>query len=652
MSIDGPVAFVEEGDARHGRSPRLFVLAYVVSELLALFAIWGHRYMPGVDMAQHANTMRLWTELSHGPLEYGILYRVNLFTPYLLTYAIGYPFARAFGGTVALKVVLSIAALGGPPAMAGWLRAVGGNTYLALGALPVIFGFPFQWGFLSHMLGLTFLFGFLGAFERQGERPTWRQALVTASWGVSLFFCHGVTYGVGAVVAGLRVLLRPHPLRMWRAALTLAPVAAVGVAWMLTREREVESHLRWRFPTLDRLEQLFSGFFMARTSLYWVEVGFGVLALAAIVARPKVNRSPAAWVPFLVALSGFLCLPDTMASTSVIGPRFCVYTQAFACGLWVAAAGRAWLLEGVSALVVLASLVLLNVRLTAYNHELDGFDEIRSRVGPYEDVMAFLPVSASKGRSDVFGYRGLAEAPAWVTAENGGLIRDDYARYYQMPVQRRRLHFPRRYRYIFTLGSHPSVMAAFPDAKLVARSGRWSLYERPPLRVGDLTVVRFAQARGDLRVDHAATDAERPLMVGAVVPPQGLGTRPMSWIRLRLPKGQEELHGAFGVDDASAEGVELWYRIRSATGETLTSGRSKKGGGATSFDVKVAGGGDLLLETFALTQGAEEAFGDWLALQVGPGDASPNGSPSRGEPAPVVPEEPDPQPSPEERPDQ
>jgi hypothetical protein len=650
MSTDEPVASLATIDSRHSYT-RGLVLAYALSELLALFAIWGHRYMPGVDMAQHANTMRLWTELAHGPLEYGLLYRVNLFTPYLLTYAIGYPFAKVFGGTVALKVVLSIAAIGGPPAMAGWLRAVGGNPYLALGAFPIVFGFPFYWGFLSHMLGFTFLFGFLGAFERQGERPTWRQGLATASWGVALFFCHGVTYGVGMVVAGLRVLLRRHPLRMWRTALTLVPVAAVALAWIPTRDREVESPLRWQLPTLDRLGQLFSGFFMAKTSFEWAVIGFGVLALAAVVARPKVNRSPAAWIPFLAVLFGFLILPNSIASTSVIGPRFCVYTQAFACGLLVAATGRAWLLEAVSALVVLAGLVLLNVRLTAYNHELDGFDEIRTRVGPYEDVMSFIPKSVAGGRSDVFGYRGLAEAPAWVTAENGGLIRDDYARYYQMPVQRRRLHFPGRYRYIFTLGSRASVLAAFPEAKLVAHSGKWSLYERPQLRVGELTVVRYSQARGELKVDHAATDNERPLTVGAVVAPQGLGTRPMSWIRLRLPNGEGEIHGAFAVDDASNDGVELWFRVRSSDGETLASGRSKKGGRPTPFDVKVASGGDVLLETFALTREGDEAYGDWLALQTGPGEANPTGPPSRVDPPPVVPDDTDRQPSPEERPD-
>jgi hypothetical protein len=171
----------------------------------------------------------------------------------------------------------------------------------------------------------------------------------------------------------------------------------------------------------------------------------------------------------------------------------------------------------------------------------------------------------------------------------------------------------------------------------VARSGRWALYERPQLRVGELTVVRYAQARGELKVDHAGTDVERPLTVGAIVVPQGLGTRPMSWIRLRLPKGQEELHGAFAVDDASNDGVELWFRIRSSGGEALASGRSKKGGGPTSFDVKIAKGDDLILDTFALTREGDAAYGDWLALQVGPGERAPASSPSRVEPPPVAP---------------
>src|SRR5262245_35973828 len=82
--------------------------------VLALLAVWAHRYPVGVDLPQHANLFRLWTELSKGPLEYRQLYRVELFTPYLLPYALAYPLTWLFGALAAVKLLFSGVALATP----------------------------------------------------------------------------------------------------------------------------------------------------------------------------------------------------------------------------------------------------------------------------------------------------------------------------------------------------------------------------------------------------------------------------------------------------------------------------------------------------------------------------------------------------------
>ena len=61
--------------------PQLPRWAFPVCTLLALTAVWWHRYPVGVDLPQHANLYELWWQLREGPMEYQLLYRDNPFTP-------------------------------------------------------------------------------------------------------------------------------------------------------------------------------------------------------------------------------------------------------------------------------------------------------------------------------------------------------------------------------------------------------------------------------------------------------------------------------------------------------------------------------------------------------------------------------------------
>ena len=69
--------------------PQLPRWAFPVCALLALTAVWWHRYPVGVDLPQHAHLYKLWWQLREGPIEYQQLYRYNLFTPDFLPFTRG-----------------------------------------------------------------------------------------------------------------------------------------------------------------------------------------------------------------------------------------------------------------------------------------------------------------------------------------------------------------------------------------------------------------------------------------------------------------------------------------------------------------------------------------------------------------------------------
>ena len=610
--------------------PLSFARGYLLTAPLALLAIWGHHYPVGVDLPQHANLVRLWVELAVGPAEYGALYKISPFTPYALPYALAYPLARWGSTLVAIKVLLSLSTLSTPWALARWLRAVGGEPVLGLLGFPIVFGFAYLWGFLANTVSLPLLFLYLAAVERLAaprnddgprvslrDRDIFLRACAATGWGVLLFFGHGITFGVAALSGALRLLVaRFRGGSLWRL-LHLAPLFVLTVVWLALRETAKVDAPNWWLVSWDRFLTLFSGLFWPQASTAFAGVTAFALVLLLAVGRPAMNRSPGAWIPFVIALLSFLVLPDYVLSVYLVGTRFSIYVQAFALALWASQASHARA-RGTALVVValaMASLVFLNVRLSRWNAELDGFRELCLKIPDGADVQTFLHQQG--GGSAVFGPREVAQVPAWVAAEKGGLIENDSAMYAQMPVQRRPRRFPTRYRYLFARGDEHTarvqVAHAFPDASLVGQAGGWFLFERQPLVTGAFTVVRSAQEAGELHVDHSMTGSS--LVVAGVAFARGLGTHARSFLRIHGAGDKATLEGGCGIDDAAPPDAALTCRIVDPNGGTLwTSGPMTRGTPVKRFSVPLDAHHEALLLTAADAASAGN-FADWVLLR-------------------------------------
>jgi hypothetical protein len=255
-------------------------------------------------------------------------------------------------------------------------------------------------------------------------------------------------------------------------------------------------------------------------------------------------------------------------------------------------------------------LLVFDFRVDRFNREMKDFAQVAAKAEPGADVQTFAPNRA--GWSDVFGYRAMATAPAWFVAEYGGIIQDDYASRFNLPVQRKKVSFPSRYRYIFSIADVAEIKKAFPDAALRARSGRWSLFERPLQTTGVFTIVRSGQGWGDLIIDDSVVQG--PLSVAGVTYPRGLGTHADSWIQIRPPAGKTTLEGACGLDDSGRVAARIRCDVRQLDGAVLfSSDPMKKGDPPVPFSVKFPEHGDLILEIFGIGEN-KGTHGDWIDL--------------------------------------
>jgi hypothetical protein len=596
---------------------RVWRAAFLLCGAVAFGTIWLHRYPVGIDLPQHANLFRLWYASKHGPIEYRDLYYREWFTPYLLPYLIGGTVTGLFGALFATKLLLSLGVFGTVLMMRRWLKSIGADERLALFGFVVAFGYAYIWGFFSNLLAVPLLLGYLAEFERQGERPAVRSMLATAGVGLALFFTHGITFAPAMVCAGLLLLRRRFPFIAIRKALHLVPIILVVGLWTLQQQKPLASSKPIWFMDYPRLVSLWSGLFYPFAQAHWEHVGLAGMAAFLIIARPKLAFGWSRWVPFLVVAAGFVVLPETLASTWLVGNRWLVYVQALAPGViqprHSGPMGKAF--PYAAALLVLAALALLNVRISAHNRELAGLRELSAHIEPDSDILNVAPALGDGGKE--FGWNEIGQTPAWVTAAQGGILDNDAAIYYHVPVQHRPGPWISRYRYALVRGAPWRVedyaRTRLDHPKLVQQKDDWYLYEQPPPRTGDVEALRQIQGWGTLRADTSVKG--QPLSIGGQRFATGFGTHMPSLIRVRLLRQARVFEGGYGIDDEGWKTVLARFRIRDDSGRVLFLSEPISSGPVHRFSIPLAGQRELLLEVLAESDitGGEV---DWVDLSA------------------------------------
>jgi len=598
--------------------------AFACCWLLSLLAIWVPHFPVGVDLPQHANLLRMWADLRTGDFELRRLYHENLFTPYLLPYFLALLCTYVGGALAATKCLLTFAVLATPWYLTRWLRAIGAAPAFGLVGFVVTFDYCYLWGFISCTIALALMFAYLAEFEAQGDAPSAKQVLKTTALAVALFFSHGITFGIALAISGMSWVLRGRWVKRVRALLHIAPVAALTATWLALRHKEASADKAQQFFDKARAEHLFSGAFTTFPDDRWAMIGAAGVAIFLLLARPKLTRSPARWLPFLLSTAVFVAMPDIVASTWYVATRFCVFIHALAPAVLVPResdpVARRW--PWVLLALVAAFLVTLNVRLARFNHELDGFRTVAALIPPGSDVQTLVPETEST--DPVFGPAEFGQIPAWVTAQQGGLIANDSAimPYYQMPIRRSEGPMLARYPYVIAHGSyarlrgmlHRLTMTPEGPARLIKESDDWVLLRRPYVETPDFTVIRYGQGWGDLHVDRNVDGG--PLNVGADHYEHGFGTHATSLIRLRLKHSARLFVGACGIDAAVGNRGHAVFRVRRSNGDILfDSGPMNGGESARPFGVEVANEHELVLEADG-GDSIDYAHADWVNLSL------------------------------------
>lgn len=492
--------------------------------LFALTVFWGAAIVwlaphpPMIDLPQHAGQLALLKQLLFGQSPWADLFQVNLFTPYMLGFALALPLSFVLPVAAALKVLLSLAYVAFVFACVALRRHFGADARLDWLFLTGFFGFAFKWGFFTFLLTLPFGLFFILLADRYAIEGSLRRGFMLAATGVVLLASHGLVFLFSCMVATALITVRSRSIRSW--IIALWPLALLGlalIAYFFARgqaeaafgvERTVPS-VMWQIGI--RHEVLYYAFGKQWTPLFTVA---GVLMLAApwLLGLRIDFGQPARLVPFGVAAIVLSFVPSFMFETSFVYQRFAVFL--FPTYAWMFtqptlnAQGPAQARTAVKALLIAACwavLALNSMRTWEFGKEATDFDQMAARLQPGQRALALIFDRGSQADENAAIYVHYA---SWYQAEYGGLVDFNFA-WVQPQIVRYRVaarppvmmnlpfrpqnfdwvkHKGEDYRYIFVRvkGDVPqNIFKGAPCApKMLMERGMWQVFERQACPAG------------------------------------------------------------------------------------------------------------------------------------------------------------------------
>jgi hypothetical protein len=467
-----------------------------------LVPIWSAGYLPMVDLPQHAAQIALWVHRDDPLFFPEGIYRFNWFTPYLGAYLLARLFALASSVPVAMKLTVSVAAVGVPLSTLALLRATRGDAWWALAAAPLAFGVSFYSGFLNFLLAIPLAILLVAAALRDAESPTARGGAWVVSCGFALALCHALAFAVGAAVAvaGVWGGAAARRTKIRGALLVLAPLPVVA-AWAVSvwlRDTHVRTPMHWEgLPTrIFRAPAALVG--SPEAALGWAVLALLAAALLALGVRGRIHRG------LLAALGAgavfYLAAPDSAFHTVVLPERFpAILAVSGLALLRMPESTRAR--RAVVALLAVVSFAWsahLAFRFRAFDREMSGFEEVLSRTEPGR-ILRMIPVDA-RSRA-VPGYPLYWNVGAWYQVEKGGHVGFSFSQLFPVLIRYRETpdwaepiwakrgevdwrEADREVDYFLFRSETGDPERSFPEGpdrpRLLARRGPWRLYGRLP----------------------------------------------------------------------------------------------------------------------------------------------------------------------------
>ncbi|HEX4478450.1 MAG TPA: hypothetical protein VH142_25380 [Polyangiaceae bacterium] len=295
----------------------------LVACALLFVAFAAARYLPMVDLPQHAGQISVWLHMGDPAFPASRDFALNLRTPYLTAYLAAWLAAKWLGAVPALKVVVWLSIVAHFGAFALLVRQLGYPSWLSLLGLPLAMGYPFYFGFVSFIAALPLVLLALSAALRCRENPTWKRSALLAALLCATLLTHGFALGL-AVMMTLPLLVRGNGSLVRRLAPFAAPLA-LAVFWLApgsSVQRIGATVWQLRLLELVQVPALLVG---ASGADHAAELVGAVVLLLIVFALGRQSREPERWAPLALLVLGYCTFPLSLGGFGPLHPRFAAF---------------------------------------------------------------------------------------------------------------------------------------------------------------------------------------------------------------------------------------------------------------------------------------------------------------------------------------
>jgi len=162
-----------------------------------------------VDLPQHAGQVVLLRDILLGQSPWADLFRINLFTPYLMGYGLALPLSLIMPVATALKLLLSLAYVAFVFMCVKLRQHFGADSRLDWLFPLAFFGVAYIYGFFTFLIAAPFSLWFILIADRYAQNQTIANTLKVAVIGSILLVSHGLIFlfalSVGVVLLAVRI---------------------------------------------------------------------------------------------------------------------------------------------------------------------------------------------------------------------------------------------------------------------------------------------------------------------------------------------------------------------------------------------------------------------------------------------------------------
>lgn len=413
-------------------------LAALTAAFLISVPIWLPDFPPLVDLPQHAANLELARQLILGASDWQKLVHNQWFTPYYGFYLPAFVLSLFLSSVTAAKVVAAVSMLSIPAAVAVVLRRRALSPWLALLVVPGLYGFAFQWGFVSFMVACSALVLGIDAIERYFESGARQGAAAIAAYSILLFFLHAYAYGLFMVIYGVRWLTCSRALRAVLVALPSGILALAWLAWAAQGPAQAKQPVLWDLGW-GRIGQLMRDLLGVDFGGAEQLLGFAIIVLICLgVGGSRLSRSPWRLLPVLIVVAAYFVLPNRVMGTYFTYQRFSIFIlpllllalQSRQLPAAEAASPGGTLGGLIAGLLVALVLSIQGAKAYQFDRESAGFTPILQAI-PERQRVLYLAFDPQTLWYSAPSYLHFAQ---WYGAQKKGFVEFNFASFYGLPV--------------------------------------------------------------------------------------------------------------------------------------------------------------------------------------------------------------------------